>query len=180
MHPTPPPLTARHKLVVVLAAAHLLLATSSMLGLRQFIPERGPAKLVHIYAQWTGAGSRFNFFAPSINPSMRVGFDVTRGSGEVLQDDLQSSNDSMNTRAYCMLLRFGVKKLQDDLARSWAATMFGRHPDAHRVSVSMSALRMPTMGQYRAGERPEWQELYRADFEHRAPALPPHARAETP
>ena len=167
--------TPRHKLAMALAAVHLLLVVCSVTKLRTRHADNPWGRVLQAYAAWTGAGSRFNFFAPGINSSVRVAFDVKQDSGALIRDDFQSDDDAMSLRAYCMVLRFGMRTSQDELARAWAATMFGRHPEAHTVTVSLEQLRLPTMEQYQEGQRPAWTELYRADFEHRLPSRAVHA-----
>ncbi|MDC0709560.1 hypothetical protein POL68_13905 [Stigmatella sp. ncwal1] len=73
----------------------------------------------------------------------------------------------MNLRVHSMLIRFGLKDIQDLLARSWGAAMFGRHPDARAVTVIVNVFDLPSMEGYRAGERPAWKEQYRAVLERR-------------
>lgn len=180
MHPSSSLLTTRHKLLVALAALHLVVVVCSVTKLRTRHAESTWGLLLQGYAAWTGAGSRFNFFAPGINSSVRATFALKGDSGEPIRDDFQSDSGAMNLRAYCMVLRFGMKAQQDELARAWAATMFGRHPEARTVTVSLERLRLPTMEQYQEGQRPAWTELYRADFEHRLPSSAPHASRESP
>jgi len=171
-------MTRRHQLLVGLAAVHLLLATGGVLDLARHLPKRGPLAFIDAYAHWAGVNTRFNFFAPKISSGMRLSFDITRGSGEVVQDTLGSANPSVNHRVSAMLFRFAKQKTQDDLVRAWAATMFGRYPDAQHVTVHLSVHQLPTMEAWRDGARPEWKEFYRAELERRRPAPPtaPEAR----
>lgn len=181
MPASPPPLLKmRHRLVLALALAHLVVVVCSVTKLRSRHVDGPGGRLLQAYAAWTGAGSRFNFFAPGINASVRVAFDMRTDSGERIRDDFQSDSEAMSLRAYCMVLRFGLKTEQDELARAWAATMFGRYPEARTVTVSLEQLHLPTMEQYQEGERPTWKELYRAEFEHRPASSAVHAWREQP
>ncbi|MET0402832.1 MAG: hypothetical protein ABW123_10535 [Cystobacter sp.] len=180
MPPTSSPGTVRHLLLTAVALSHLLLVLVNALHLQAYFPPGVPGRLLQLYGQWSGASTRFNFFAPVITPSVRVSFDLSQESGEVTHDALRFDDEAMNVRGYCMALRFEVKDNQENMARAWAALMFGWHPEARAVTVRVDALRLPTMEAYRAGERPEWTERYRLGFEHRRPASLPQAQAVTP
>ena len=170
------------KLAGVLAAAHLILVLCSALTIPTLSLRHLPGKLSFVYGKWSGALSRFSFFAPNVAPPMRVVCEVVLDSGERVTDNLDFDNEALKIRAYAMSLRFNGNHskddTKDDMARAWAALMFGRHPDAHALTVRMERMRVPSMEQYRAGERPSWYETYRADFELRP--SPSAAQASNP
>ena len=58
--------------------------------------------------------------------------------------------------------------LQRGLAASWAGRMLARHPEATRVVVHLDAYQLPTMAEYKRGERPGWSPHYQAEFVRRA------------
>ena len=161
------PVPLKYQVAVLLAGAHLALAACSAANLKPFKDWGTPGRFVQAYAQLTGASSRFSFFAPGVAPETKVTFEVRKASGEVIHDDFTSENEEMNLRVHSMLIRFALKDIQDSLARSWGAAMFGRHPDARSVTVIVYAFALPPMEGYRAGERPEWKEQYRAVLERR-------------
>ncbi|NBD07731.1 MULTISPECIES: hypothetical protein [Corallococcus] len=169
MRPPLPSLTRRHGVVTGVALLHLLWVACGALQVPLFTGTGRLASWAQVYTHWTGAGSRFSFFAPGVSPAVRVSFDVEQSSGEHVRDQFKFENSAVNVRIHSMLLRFGLKEGRDALARAWAAAMFGRHPDARAVTVRVEALRLPTMEAYREGARPEWSDAYRAGFEHRAP-----------
>jgi hypothetical protein len=51
---------------------------------------------------------------------------------------------------------------RQQLVKSWAATMFSRHPRAVSLTVMVEAYDIPTMAQFRAGLRPRWIVVYEA------------------
>ncbi|CAM4034135.1 hypothetical protein G4177_05340 [Corallococcus sp. ZKHCc1 1396] len=174
-----PALTPWHGFVTGFALLHLLLVTCGALHIRLFQGESAVNTWIRGYAHWTGAGSRFSFFAPGVSPAVRVAFDVERPDGERVKDDFQFDNSALNVRVYAMLLRFGLNDGQDKMARAWAASMFGRHADARSVTVRMEVLEVPTMEAHREGAPLVWTETYRAVFEHRR-STPSDARAVAP
>ena len=163
----------------VLAAAHLVFVFLSALHLPTPSLQHAPGQLAYVYGRWTGANSRYSFFAPNIAPPMRVLCDVGLDSGEWVQDGFDFDNEALKIRAYAMSLRFNGMSdknvYKDDVARAWAAIMFGRYPEAHGLSVRMERMRVPTMEEFRAGERPSWSQTYRADFELRPSSSPAQA-----
>ncbi|MBZ4375193.1 hypothetical protein [Corallococcus sp. AS-1-6] len=172
MRPASPSLTPWHGLVTGLAVLHLMLVTCGALHIRLFQAPTGTNAWVRGYAHWTGAASRFSFFAPGVSPAVRVSFDVEHPDGEHEQDDFQFDNDALNVRVYAMLLRFDLNNGQDAMARAWAATMFGQHPEARAVTVRMELLEVPTMEAHRDGAPLVWTETYKAVFEHRLASAP--------
>ena len=52
----------------------------------------------------------------------------------------------------------------ETLAKHWAATMFARHPKAVRVDVDFEQYDPPSMADYRAGKRAQWQTTYTQFF----------------
>ncbi|MCY1035528.1 hypothetical protein OV207_29075 [Corallococcus sp. BB11-1] len=164
-------LTPWHGLFTGLAALHMLLVACG--ALRIPVVTSAPDAVrpwAKGYTHWTGASSGYSFFAPGVSPAVRVSFELEHPSGERLRDDFEFDDSAVNVRIHSMLLRFGIEKSRDALARAWAATMFGRHPEARSVTVRVDTLHIPRMGEHHDGERPFWSEGYRAVFERRAPA----------
>ncbi|WP_434384104.1 hypothetical protein [Melittangium boletus] len=161
MHPTshlPPP---RHVLAVGAALVHLLLVLCSVLHLPH------PGRPLRFYAQWSGADRQYKFFAPDITPSVRVTFETTLESGERVREEMRTTDDVMDVRMYCLSLNFHLLGGQDDVARAWAAKVFGRHATARSVSLRMEEFRLPPLARYHEGQRPHWAERYQASFERR-------------
>ncbi|RYZ36298.1 MAG: hypothetical protein EOO71_32335 [Myxococcaceae bacterium] len=173
-------LTSWHGLFTGLAALHLLLVACG--ALRIPIVAHSPDAVrpwAKGYTHWTGASSGYSFFAPGVGPAVRVSFELEHASGERLRDDFQFENSAVNVRIHSMMLRFGIQDRRDNLARAWAAVMFGRHPEARSVIVHVDVLDIPSMEAHRGGELPLWSEKYRAVFERRTPATS-SATAVTP
>ncbi|RKH15165.1 hypothetical protein D7X74_18890 [Corallococcus sp. CA047B] len=173
------PLSPWHGLLTGLAVLHLLLSAAGALHVPLLKATDAVTPWVQGYAQWTGASSGFSFFAPGVSPATRVSFELEGASGERLRDDFQYDSSAVNVRMHSMLLRFMLPDSRDALAQAWAAAMFGRHPEARKVTVRVEALRLPSMEAHRGGGQPEWTDAYRAVFERRIPT-PSSAQAVTP
>lgn len=162
-------MNATRRFICLLAGAHLVLVglgASSQVGRLG----QGPvARSVQWYGAMTGADAGFNFFAPQVGSEMRVRFDLSDDTGRVWADELTAdANQEVRLRIGSMTGLFPAEPEAEpvrlDLAASWAATMFGRHPDAHRVVVWVELYDVPSMADYRAGERPAWVPVYSATF----------------
>jgi hypothetical protein len=170
---------SRHVGLWALGALHLVLVLCGVLRLRPPAWSGPPGRLLEAYGQWSGASSQFAFFAPEVTPSVRVSFELGLDSGERVLETLATGDDVMNVRTYCLALNFHLLGRHDDLARAWAAKMFGRHPEARSLTLRLEQFRLPSMERYHAGERPGWSERYQAHFERRAPSAA-RAQAEVP
>lgn len=171
-HPHQLPL--RYKLAVAVAVVHLSVVACGASHVQL------PGVLLQAYGRLSGADYGFAFFAPGVGSEQRVSFEVTQGSGEVVRDDFRSENEAVNLRIHSMLIRFKRKNIQDRMASSWAAAMFGRHPEARSVTVLVEEFHLPSMQAHRSGERPAWREIYRASFERRLPAPSPSSPTANP
>lgn len=182
MPPSTPPLKPAFVLLCALAAVHLLLVFLGAVHISIFPARSAPGQVHRVYGAWTGATSGYAFFAPGISQAHRISVDLKMPSGEVLHEPFSFANEALDIRAYSMALRFTgwnhKADHQDNMARAWAATMFGRHPEAREATVRVERMDLPTMEEYQSGQRPTWTQLYRADLALRAPSSP--ARASLP
>jgi hypothetical protein len=142
-----------HLIAVATAAAHLSLDSS-----------KPPGNLVRAYGDLTGAANNYGFFAPAVASQIRARFLIAPAEGPSSVDTLEVRRPETDLRLNTMLSFFGVSEAQDLLARSWAATMFGKHPEAVTVTVVADTFILPTMREYREGKRPQWVEFYRGVF----------------
>jgi hypothetical protein len=154
---------------VALAAAHLLLVACGASGLMGLFGGCAPGRALQWYGAMSGADAGYNFFAPRVGSELRVAFVLTGPDGRRWEDDLTAGeNQEVKLRVGSMTGLFPAapegEALRRDLAASWAATMFGRHPDADEVTVRVEVYEVPSMEDYRAGQRPEWRLVYTAHF----------------
>jgi hypothetical protein len=83
-------------------------------------------------------------------------------------------NHEVRVRTASLLHLFLVPELRDPFAASWAARVFGRHPQAEAVAVRVEEYMLPTLEEYRDGKRPHWQPIYDATFARHADEEHPH------
>jgi hypothetical protein len=150
-------MTARHAFLTTVAAAHLILVICGAAG---FLSEE---RALGWYGEVSGAGNEYGFFAPGVGASYQATFTMTDEDGRTWTDDL----DRGDTHEVMLRYNNGFSALDglgSDLAASWAATMFGRHPQAQQVTVQFQEYDPPSMEEYRAGNRAEWKTFYQGTF----------------
>lgn len=147
-------MSRRHAILTALAAIHLVIVGLSSAG---WIPEgtSAPEKAYQWYGSMSGATNRYGFFK-QVGTSCRVVFTMTDRDGKTWQDQLSAAGnreaDLRMVGSVYMILDFDAL-----IAQSWAATMFGRHPEAVEVSAEFQQYSPPSMDEWRRGERPEWE-----------------------
>ncbi len=151
----------RHAIWTALAALHLGLVAFCSAGLMPSF-DNIPGQALRWYGSMSGATNRYGFFK-EVGTGCKVTFLLTDRSGRTWTDTLnQAGNREAEMRANGSL--YMIHDLGHSLAASWAATMFARHPEAAQVVVQFEQYDPPTMGDYAAGQRPEWNTSYVALF----------------
>jgi len=167
-------MTRTHRVLLLTAAAcHLGLVVAGGLGVCPWAwGAVGPA--LTYYSALSGAGSGYSFYAPSVRPAPHATFTVIDRDGRSVVDTLQTgvtreADLRMQDLIDVAYHRRADRAVRHQLAASWAAEMFTRHPDAERVQVEVGHRRMPPMAALRAGATPGWRSVFRAQVV-RAPA----------
>jgi hypothetical protein len=161
-----------------MGVAHLVCVT---FGACDWLPEEnsGPvASALRWYAAMSGADSGYGFFAPEVGTPHRARFLLVDHEGSCWSDtfDQASSSEAWLRLRGIVETAFMDGKAGDEpawrqrLIRSWAATMFSRHPRALWADVIVEAYDIPTRADYRAGARPGWKSVYRARVQRQARA----------
>ncbi|MEX0611428.1 MAG: hypothetical protein WD738_23175 [Pirellulales bacterium] len=163
----------RRYLLLTLAAGHLVVVVC---GACCCLPDRslGPAaQILRWYATMSGAGSNYGFFAPQVGAPHRVRFSLQDGQGSTSWDVFDEANNAEARLRLTGIVDYafmaGTAAESPDwrkhLVRSWAAAMFTRHPTAVSLTAVVEAYDVPIMADYRAGSRPSWEVVYRAQVQ---------------
>lgn len=153
----------------MLAAGHLSLVAVGGAGWMRELGGRHAGRAVRWYGAMSGADAGYSYFAPHVGSELRIRFVLSDAHGRQWEDRLTADhNQEVRLRVGSMTGLFPAdpeaEVFRHDLAASWAATMFGRHPTAERVIVEVDVHDVPSMADYRAGYRPEWVTVYAATF----------------
>jgi len=145
------------------AVVHLVIAAlfSTHVRVEEFMPWVLARPLL-LYGGYTGAATRFNFFAPSVPTQPRVHFALKGRDGTTRNADLLTPSNEANQRVSTMLALYELPALRPLLMRSWGVYALTRHPEAEAVEVRIEILDIPTLEQARAGRKPAWVESERA------------------
>lgn len=135
-------------------------------GAAQLTPSgRGAARdhLVDVYAGWTGANNSYGFFSPRISPQV-----IARATLQVEHNERReqfvSVSQAFDFRTTSMLSWFIQMDADRLLTRVLAAYWLGREPNATRVDITLSQYVLPSMPNWRRGDRPREVEVRRASF----------------
>ena len=132
-------------------------------------------EILAFYGELSGAGTTYGFFADDMTREVRARFTIIDKQGKQREVRLGSgSSHEADLRVNAIASEFftagdDAVKFQRSLAASLAGSVFGEHPDAAQVIVSLEEQQPPSMAEYRRGERSTWQLLYEIRFE---PSIP--------
>jgi hypothetical protein len=158
-------MNVRLGLAAVLAAVHLGLVVC---GAANWFPQsgRGPAaKSLRWYGAMSGANSGYGFFAPEVGAQARAVFTLRDQTSRVWSDTLEAGeNNEVQLRVSGMVSDVPTGRQRRALAASWAGKMFARWPEAEEITVRIEFFDLPTMDEYRDGEKPEWATEYEVTF----------------
>lgn len=151
-------MTRRQKMLFAFAAGHLLLVGYSAAGLPLPTFANPLGVLVRWYGGMTGATNRYGFFK-EVGTACKVTFHLADPTGRTWTDELNRAGNHEAEMRY-QSSQYLIGDFGDELAAHWAASMFGRHPDAQQVFVQFEQMEPPSLEAYRAGARPEWRTTY--------------------
>jgi hypothetical protein len=121
------------------------------------------------YQAYSGSDNGYGFFAPGVASPKRVmvhGYHANKGEWVTTVETGVSRETELRLSTTAGL--FSQEKYHEFIAASWAAWMFGNDPDASPVIVEIQVYVIPTMSEFRAGERPQWQTMEVFPFARRS------------
>jgi hypothetical protein len=159
-------MTRTHALLTVAAACHLALVVCGAAHQRLVDEPHPVGRALRWYGGLSGSDSGYGFFAPGVAGERRLVCTLTDAAGHSWAEPLEMRGQGreVDLRVLPLLLMFSEPDLGDAMAASVAAKMFGRFPAATRVTVRVDVCVVPTMEEYRAGDRPTWAVGYEATF----------------
>jgi hypothetical protein len=162
-------MTLRHTIYTALAALHLVLVACGAAGWTVLPPNTAPGHSLRLVRTYTGSDANYGFFAPGVSSQLRATITLIDGTGKQWTDTLDAgmSREAQFRAAGSLGMAAELPGLQPVLAKSWAATMFGRHPTAKTVIVGFEAHGLPPMDDYQQGMRPEWILIFEQAFDRK-------------
>lgn len=149
--------------------AHLSFVVLGALSLDPWSKLGKIGMILTFYGEATGASSGYGFFAPGVGSQLRSKFFTESFNGITAEALLANPlNRESDLRLGNLVGWFwndrADRKIQRSLAASWAGKIFGDDPGARTVTVRLESYYLPSMKQYREGQRPDWRFFYEAKF----------------
>lgn len=121
---------------------------------------------VILYEAVTGAGGGFGFFSPNIGNQFLVRFQMDGQGKAVEMKELVSDEVSVRT---INMNRYFVEKFENEkskraIAASLSAYIFNKFPNLKSLEFIVDFYKLPSIAEYREGQRPSTSEVYRAKF----------------
>jgi hypothetical protein len=163
-------MTRRHLAWTIAAFLHLVLvicgAASVTLSGRNLA-----LGILAQYSEVSGADTQYGFFAPAVASQCRAILTLRDAEGREWSDTIAAdpaAGFGWRTSSAIDAIPRLPENLRRALAGSWAAVMFGRHPNAVEVVVDAQIELLPTMAEWNAGARPMWESFYSSTFVRKA------------
>lgn len=166
----------RRRLFAAAVALHLLIVACGAARLTPAPPGTAAEYATRLYMALSGADGTYGFFAPVVDPQVRVRFVVAGADGRervVSLRDGSTGEANLRRSGVARLLRTADPGRRDEVLRSLTASVLDRHADVARVTALVEVygvrrpagpIEFPSMAEYRDGVRPDWQLVDAASF----------------
>jgi hypothetical protein len=156
-------MTPKHAFFCVLALIHLILVACGALGISWEKKGSPWPKVLQAIRESSGSDANHGYFAPGVGPNYRMTFILKDAKGRTWTDILEKTDyHEANLRLAGIV---DVMVSSDDFAdeysafaKSCAAKVLARHPSAVLVTVRVERDQTPSMAEWRAGKRVEWEK----------------------
>lgn len=112
---------------------------------------------LRVYGAYTGASNSYGFFAPEVPSARRV--EVTALCGDrSIPVEIPLRGESRN-RLTSITSLTSYPEIQQGVVACLGAYALGRYPCASAALVKVEYYAVPSMADYRRGERPQWKLL---------------------
>ena len=147
-------ITWKHICWTSLASFHLLVAGLHAAHFKEW--SKG-GKWLEAYADFTGAGNIFSFFAPHIGNEIAVVYTIADAQSHQQVTRLEGANTECNRRIQTVYNFFSIEEAQSLLAKSCASYMMQLHPEGEMVRITVISKQIPDMSAFRQGAVPKWE-----------------------
>lgn len=150
------------RVLVLAALLHLVVAAlySTNTRLERAMP--GPvAAVLGTYGDYTGARTRFDFFAPAVAPQARASMVLTRDDGSVQTVALDREGAEVRQRLAMMMTFLGNRERRAFIMHAWCVHFIAADPRVSSAEARVEIISLPTLEQARAGVGPTWVPLDR-------------------
>ena len=152
-------MATRHRIACVFWALHLTLCVLCVLPDRIRTTGRRAWQFLSPYGVYTGAANKYGFFAPNVPSARRLRVRVLCGE-EWIPVDVPVNSTESQLRILTISSLVMHKEVEESVAASWAAFGLSRFPCATAALVETDYYGIPSMEEYRRGERPSWELMH--------------------
>ena len=149
----------KHRILCIFWTIHLALCLLWVLPDKISAPRSRAWRFVVPYGLYTGADNKYAFFAPVVPNARRVRVRVLCGEEWIPFETSVNSSES-RLRLHTIATMVMQKDNEEHMAASWAAFALGRTPCAKAALVEVDYYGIPTLADYRQGDRPSWNLLH--------------------
>ncbi len=107
------------------------------------------------YTQLAVMQADYSFFSPNIAPDFILSVTMQKPDGQWVSSEVPVPNTEVEKRLHSCLL--GIQRIPADLqqiiAKSWAARVLDKHPEARFIRVKVIRQKQPSMTDYNKGVR---------------------------
>jgi hypothetical protein len=139
---------------ISLAAVHLLIAGLHAAHMKEWYSGKN---WLGAYADFTGTGNIFSFFAPHIGNEIAVVYTIADGKSHQQVTRLEGANTECNRRIQTVYNFFSIDEAQSLLAKSCASYIMRQYPEGEMVRVTVISKQIPDMYSFRQGAIPKWE-----------------------
>jgi hypothetical protein len=153
-------MTWKHICWISLASFHLLVAGLHAAHLKEwFAGKSWFLTQIETYADFTGAGYIFSFFAPRIGNEIGVVYTIAdaRSNQQIIR--LEGTNTECNRRIQTVYNFFSLDEAQPLLAKSCASYIMRQYPEGEVVRITVISKGVPDMNAYRQGVTSKWEPI---------------------
>jgi hypothetical protein len=122
---------------------------------------------IRAYLNYAGIETGYSYFAPNVPPSYKLLFELQLPDGTIEHDVLGEESAETNIRLASLLDEIGNTESdawREILVKLATYSIWTYHPEATSVRSILGALRLPTLNEFRAGERKSYEFRYAYDF----------------
>ncbi|MEO6000129.1 MAG: hypothetical protein ABIN89_25040 [Chitinophagaceae bacterium] len=164
----------KQKLYYALAILHLLMVALFAAHSADWGRNNRIIKSLGAVGNFTGSNNIFSFFAPGLADQPFVVYDVkdTTGINHVI--DLEGSSRDFSNRVNNIYGYLTIPEARMIISASLAKFVMNECPSAEKVRIAMVVQKIPTMPEFRKGERSKWVFWFHRDFERSLPLASVH------
>jgi len=158
----------KRTLICSLAVLHLALMGFSMTNPK--VDSHNPFwRTVNWYGKLTGASATYSFFSPDIPRELVFHFTVYEPGQVPFETTIQkTANNEVNARLGNILRMipksYEHREIVRSMAASLSASMFRSYPDAQKIGIRTDLFLLPSMADFRRGDRASLMPVYSAVF----------------